>query len=243
MELRELTVTRREGTGKEVAKRLRRQGLVPAVLYGGSAPEVLTLDVTDVIEVIHGREGSATLLNLKFKDGGGSPRTALIRDMQFDPVTEKLIHVDLQEVSLDRAITVGVPVQALGEATGVKDQGGILEMILREVQVSCLPRLIPEKISVDVSALKIGDVLTVATLAPPEGVRILNDPGQAVVTVSPPMAEEAAAPAAAVEAAPAEPEVLTERKPKPEEVEAPEGARKEPKREAKEGKEPKEAKK
>ncbi len=237
MELRELTVTRREGTGKEVAKRLRRQGLVPAVLYGGSAPEVLTLDVMDVIKVIHGREGSATLLNLKFKDGsGGSTRTALIRDMQFDPVTDKLIHVDLQEVSMDRAITVGVPVQAQGEATGVKDQGGILEMILREVQVSCLPRLIPEKITVDVSALKIGDVLTIAMLTSPEGVRILNDPGQAVVTVSPPMAEEVAAPAAVVEAAPAEPEVLTERKPKPEEVEAPEAARKEPKKEAKEAK-------
>ena len=236
MELRELTVARREATGKEVAKRLRRQGLVPAVLYGGSVPEVLTLDVTDVIKVIHGREGSTTLLNLKFKEGGGSSRTAIIRDMQFDPVTEKVIHVDLQEVSMDRAITVGVPVQARGESEGVRDQGGILEMILREVQVSCLPRLIPEKITVDVSALKIGDVLTVAMLTSPEGVRILNDPGQAVVTVSPPMAEEVAAPAAAVEAAPAEPEVLTERKPKPEEVAEPEATKKEPKKEAKEAK-------
>ena len=236
MELRELTIKRREATGKEVAKRLRRQGLVPAVLYGGSAPEVLTLVVTDVIKVIHGREGSTTLLNLKFENGGGSSRTAIIRDMQFDPVTDKLIHVDLQEVSMDRAITVGVPIQAQGEATGVKDQGGILEMILREVQVSCLPRLIPEKITVDVSALKIGDVLTVAMLTSPEGVRILNDPGQAVVTVSPPMAEEVAAPAAAVEAAPAEPEVLTERKPRPEEAEQPEAAKKEPKKEAKEAK-------
>jgi large subunit ribosomal protein L25 len=236
MELRELTVTRREATGKEVAKRLRRQGLVPAVLYGGSVPEVLTLNVTDVIKVIHGREGSTTLLNLKFKEGDGSTRTVIIRDMQFDPVTERLIHVDLQEVSMDRAITVGVPIQAQGEATGVKDQGGILEMILREVQVSCLPRLIPEKITVDVSALKIGDVLTVAMLTSPESVRIVNDPGQAVVTVSPPMAEEVAAPAAAVEAAPAEPEVLTERKPKPEEAEQPEAAKKEPKKEAKEAK-------
>ncbi|MGH7262789.1 MAG: 50S ribosomal protein L25 [Candidatus Rokuibacteriota bacterium] len=236
MELRELTVARREATGKEVAKRLRRQGLVPAVLYGGSVPEVLTLNVTDVIKVIHGREGSTTLLNLKFKEGGGSSRTAIIRDMQFDPVTERVIHVDLQEVSMDRAITVGVPIQAQGEATGVKDQSGILETILREVQVSCLPRLIPERITVDVSALKIGDVLTVAMLTSPEGVRILNDPGQAVVTVSPPMAEEVAAPAAAVEAAPAEPEVLTERKPRPEEAEQPEAAKKEPKKEAKESK-------
>jgi len=183
--------------------------------------------------VIQGREGSTTLLNLKFEEGGGTARTAIIRDMQYDPVSEKVIHVDLQEVRMDRAITVGVPVFSTGEAEGVKEQAGILEMILREVQVSCLPGLIPERITVDVSALMIGDVLTVAMLTPPEGVRILNDPGQAVVTVSPPMAEEVAAPAAAVaEAVPAEPEVLTERKPKPEDVEAAE-SKPESKKEAK----------
>ena len=232
MEFRELTIQRREATGKQVAKRLRRQGLVPAVLYGGSKLESLTLTATDVIKVIHGREGSTTLLNLKFEEGGGV-RTAIIRDMQFDPVTEKVIHVDLQEISMDRPITVGVPIQAQGEAEGVRDQSGILETILREVQVSCLPRLIPEKIVVDVGSLKIGDVLTIAMLTPPEGVRILNDPNQAVVTVSPPMAEEVAAPAAAVEAAPAEPEVLTERRQRPEEAEAQEPKpepRKEPKK-------------
>ncbi|MBI4588525.1 MAG: 50S ribosomal protein L25 [Candidatus Rokubacteria bacterium] len=234
MEFRELKITKREATGKQAAKHLRRQGLVPAVLYGGNAPEALTVDARDVLKVIHGREGSATLLNLKFEEGSDSARAAIIRDMQFDPVTEKLIHVDLQEVSMDRPITVGVPVQSQGEAEGVKDQGGILAMILREVQVSCLPRLIPERITVDVSGLKIGDVLTVSMLTPPEAVRILNDPGQAVVTVSPPMAEEVAAPAAAaVEAAPAEPEVLTERKPRAEEAEAAESkpeSKKEPKK-------------
>lgn len=233
MEFRELTIKKREGTGKEVAKRLRREGRVPAVLYGGSAPETLTVDYRDVVRVIQGRESSTTLLSLKLEDGGGSARTAIIRDMQYDPVSEKVIHVDLQEVRMDKAITVGVPVFSTGEAEGVKEQAGILEMILREVQVSCLPGLIPERITVDVSALMIGDVLTVANLTPPEGVRILNDPAQAVVTVSPPMAEEVAAPAAAAaEAVPAEPEVLTERKPKPEEVEAAE-AKPESKKDAK----------
>lgn len=233
MEFRELTIKKREGTGKEVAKRLRREGRVPAVLYGGSAPETLTVDYRDVVRVIQGRESSTTLLSLKLEGGGGSARTAIIRDMQYDPVSEKVIHVDLQEVRMDKAITVGVPVFSTGEAEGVKEQAGILEMILREVQVSCLPGLIPERITVDVSALMIGDVLTVANLTPPEGVRILNDPAQAVVTVSPPMAEEVAAPAAAAaEAVPAEPEVLTERKPKPEEVEAAE-AKPESKKDAK----------
>ena len=218
MEFRELTITRREATGKQAAKRFRREGLVPAVLYGGGAPETLTLNAREVLKVVHGREGSTTLLNLRFDAGGGTPRAAIIRDMQFDPVSERIIHVDLQEVAMDKPITVGVPVQAQGEAAGVKEQAGILELILREVQVSCLPALIPERILADVSSLRIGDVMTVSTLAPPEGVRILNDPGQAVATVSPPMAEEVAAPAVAV-AAPAEPEVLSERKPKPEEAE------------------------
>ena len=218
MEFRELTITRREATGKQAAKRFRRQGLVPAVLYGGGAPETLTVNAREVSKVVNGREGSTTLLNLRFEEGGGNARAAIIRDMQYDPVTEHIIHVDLQEVVMDKPITVGVPVQAQGEAAGVKEQAGMLELILREVQVSCLPAQIPERILADVSSLRIGDVLTVSLLAPPEGVRILNDPGQAVATVSPPMAEEVAAPAVAV-AAPAEPEVLSERKLKPEEAE------------------------
>jgi large subunit ribosomal protein L25 len=218
MEFRELTITRREATGKQAAKRARRAGAVPGILYGGSAPQTVTVDSREVLRVIHGREGSTTLLTLTFADTG-ERRAAIIRDLQFDPISERIIHVDLQEVRMDRAITVGVPVHVRGEAVGVKDQGGILEMISREVQVSCLPGQIPEALTADVSALKIGDVLTVGMLSAPEGVRLLTDPTQAVVTVSPPMAEEVAAPAPAAEAAPAEPVVLTERKPKPEEGE------------------------
>ncbi len=108
--------------------------------------------------------------------------------------------------------TVRVAVHPVGEAIGVKDTKGILSLVLHELEVSCLPGNIPERIDADVSNLAIGDVLTVANLAVPEGVRILNDPGQAIATVSPPMAEEVAAPVVA--AAAAEPEVLTERKPK-----------------------------
>lgn len=217
MEFRELTITRREGKGKEAAKRLRRQGRIPAILYGGSATVPVTVDPHEVMKLLHGHGGSATLLRLRFDDAAET-RTAILRDLQFDPISESLLHVDLQEVSMDRVVTVTVPIQAVGEAMGVKEQAGILEMILREVQISCLPALIPERITADISELHIGDVLTVSRLTPPEGVRILNDPGQAVATVSPPMPEEVAAPVAAP-AAPAEPEVLTERKPKTEEAE------------------------
>jgi len=214
MQTQELTITHREGTGKQVAKRLRRNGVVPAVLYGGTKPESVAVDPRAVLRIIHGHEGSTQLLTLKF-EGDSRSRMAIIRDLQFDPVSERLLHVDLQEVTADRAITVRVAVHPVGEAAGVKEQKGILNVVLHELDVSCLPTQIPERIDADVTALMIGNVLTVAALQVPPGVRILNDPGQAVVTVAAPMAEEVAAPAA-TPAATAEPEVLTERKPKEE---------------------------
>ena len=212
MAMQELTVQQRGETGKQVAKRLRRAGVVPAVLYGGAKPESISVDPKSVLRIIHGHAGSTQLLNLTFEGGAGS-RMAIIRDLQFDPVSERLLHVDLQEVTADRAITVRVAVHPVGEAAGVRDQKGILNVVLHELDVSCLPILIPERIDADVAALMIGDVLTVGDLRAPEGVRILNDPGQAVVTVAAPMAEEVVAAAATPAAtATAEPEVLTERK-------------------------------
>lgn len=216
MERQELTVKRREGIGKQLAKRLRRAGAVPAILYGGVKPELVTVDPKVVLRMIHGHERSTQLLSLKFEGESGASRLAIIRDLQFDPVDERLMHVDLQEVSADRAITVRVAIHPVGEPAGVREQKGILSLALHELEVSCLPTQIPEHIEADVSALFIGDVLTVANLTAPEGVRIVNDPGQAVATVSPPMAEEEPAVAAAPVVA-AEPEVLTERKPKEEE--------------------------
>jgi large subunit ribosomal protein L25 len=216
MEIREMTIQRREGTGKQPARRLRREGRVPAILYGGERPVTIALDPREISRVMHGHEGGTQLLRVSFADSGDS-RMAIIRDMQFDPVSDRLIHVDLQEVRMDRPIQVSVPLRHVGEAIGVKEAQGILEMILREVEVSCLPGAIPEVIDADVSQLGIHDVLTVKDLAVAEGVRVLNDPGQAVATVAPPMAEEAvAAPAAPAAPTAAEPEVLTERKPKDE---------------------------
>jgi large subunit ribosomal protein L25 len=211
MAMQELTGQQRGETGKQVAKRLRRAGVVPAVLYGGAKPESISVDPKSVLRIIHGHAGSTQLLNLTFEGGAGS-RMAIIRDLQFDPVSERLLHVDLQEVTADRAITVRVAVHPVGEAVGVRDQKGILNVVLHELDVSCLPILIPERIDADVAALMIGDVLTVGDLRAPEGVRILNDPGQAVVTVAAPMAEEVVAAATPAAAATAEPEVLTERK-------------------------------
>ena len=219
MEKRELVIRHRQGVGKGNAKRLRRAGQVPAILYGGATPVNVAVAPRDIYRLIHGHEGSTQLLSVAF-EGTSDSRMAIIRALQYDPVSENLIHVDLQEVAMDRAIQVSVAVHHVGEAVGVKETFGILEMILREIQVSCLPGNIPDVLEADVSNLRIGDVLTVKDLKAPEGVRILNDPNQAVATVAPPAAEEVATPAAATAeataAAPAEPEVLTERKPKDE---------------------------
>ena len=234
MPMQELTIKRREGTGKQFAKRLRRQGVVPAILYGGAKNELVTVDPKSVLRMIAGHGSTTQLLTVKM-DGEGSSRLAIIRAMQFDPVSENLIHVDLQEVSTDKPITVRVAVRPVGEAVGVRDTKGILNLVLHEVSVSCLPTVIPERIDADVSELAIGDVLTIADLSVPEGVRVLNDPGQAVATVSPPMAEEEVAPVVAA-AVTAEPEVLTERKPK-------EGEEATPADDAKKGKRPEKAEK
>ncbi|HEV2056085.1 MAG TPA: 50S ribosomal protein L25 [Methylomirabilota bacterium] len=219
MEIRELTVTPREGVGKSVARRLRRSGKTPGVLYGGPSPVNIAVDPREVFRIIHGHEGSTQLLRVTFA-GSKDSRMVILRDLQLDPVSEDLVHVDLQEVNMDKPIQVTVALRHVGEPIGVRDTQGILEMVLREVQVSCLPANIPEDITADVSNLAIGDVLIVADLAVPEGVRVLTDRAQAVATVAPPAAEEVAAPVAAVAgavaAAPGEPEVLTERKPKEE---------------------------
>ena len=222
MPMQELTIARRSETGKGAARRARRAGSVPAILYGGEKPETISVDPKAVLRVIHGHGGTTQLLSLRIEGDNGGTRLAVLRELQFDPVSEHLLHVDLQEVSATKPITVRVAVHPSGEAIGVKDTKGILNLVLHELNVSCLPTAIPERIDADVSELRIGDVLTVASLVVPEGVRILNDAGQAVATVRPPMAEEVATPAAAAPAAPVattEPEVLSERKPK-EEAEA-----------------------
>jgi large subunit ribosomal protein L25 len=209
MEIRELTVERRDGRGKGAAKRLRRAGRVPAILYGAVAePLALSVAPKEVQRVLHARGG--VLVNVRLP-GEPEPRTAVVRDLQFHPVRDTLIHVDLQAVRMDEEITVEVPLHVVGEAAGVKEQSGILQLLLRTVEVACLPTLIPERLDADVSALRIHDVLTVADLRLPEGVRVTTPASQAIVTVAPPAAEEVAAPTAAAAAA-AEPEVVTARK-------------------------------
>jgi large subunit ribosomal protein L25 len=211
MQIRELPVQRREDLGKGAVRRLRQRGLVPAILYGAvSEPLPLSISPTDIRRTLLAHAGGV-LVHLRLP-GEAEARTAVVRELQLDPVRDTVLHVDLQAVRMDEEITVEVPIHVVGEAAGVKELSGFLAVLLRTVEVACLPSMIPERLDIDVSALRIHDVLTVADLTLTAGVRVTSSPGQPVVTVSPPMAEEVTAPAAAAPAA--EPEVVSERKPK-----------------------------
>jgi large subunit ribosomal protein L25 len=214
MNIRELAVEPRDALGKAAVGRLRRKGLVPAVLYGrGADPVTLAVSPLEVQRTLQGHGAGGVLVNLRLP-GDGEPRTAVVRELQYDPVRDALIHIDFQAVRMDEQITVEVPIHVVGEAAGVREQSGVLAVLMRTVEVSCLPSQIPDRLDVDVSALRIYDVVTVAGLQLPEGVRVTTPSTQPVATVAPPMAEEVVAAAAAPAA---EPEVVTERKPKEEE--------------------------
>jgi large subunit ribosomal protein L25 len=188
--------------------RLRRQGLIPAILYGARVePTPLALSPREVNRALQDHAGGGVLVQLRLPDQAET-QAAIIRELQFDPVRETLLHVDLQAVRMDEEITVEVPIHVVGEAAGVKEQNGILAVLTRNVEITCLPAVIPDRLDIDVSSLRIHDVATAGDLVLPDGVRLVTSPTQAVATVSPPAAEEA--PAAV--AAPAEPEVVSERK-------------------------------
>jgi len=151
MNIRELSVEPREAVEKGAVGRLRREGLVPAILYGGgSEPVRLAVKPTDVHRALHGHDAGGVLVNIRLP-GDAEPRTAVVRELQYDPVRDTLIHVDFQAVRMDEEITVEVPVHVVGEAAGVKEQSGVLALLMRAVEVSCLPSLIPERLDIELS--------------------------------------------------------------------------------------------
>lgn len=195
-----LIVEAREGTGKGVARKLRRDGRIPGVIYGGDRePMAVSVNERDLFRTYQAA-GTHSLVDLQI-DGGdnGGRHKVLIKDVQIHPVRGEFVHVDFHAVALDQEMQTTVPVEVQGEERRTDD--GVVQLVLREINISCLPTDIPESIAVDVSEMAIGDVLTVEQLTVPEGVTILNDPEEAVVSVTPPQAEEAADEAADGEAA------------------------------------------
>lgn len=231
----------REEKGTIKAKKLRKKGMIPAVVYrDGKEAISLKLKEDDLYDVLHTTAGENVITTLVVAgEKKTKTRTCIIKEVQRDAVKDDIIHVDLKEISLTEKIKVKVPVRPRGEAEGVVKDEGVLDHVLWEVEVECLPTDIPEKINVEVSAMKIGEAVYVKDLKLPANVEVLNDPDLTVLSVVPPAKEEVAEEASTEEGA--EPEVIA--KGKKEEEEIPEGEEDKPKKAAKEDAPPKDGEK
>jgi large subunit ribosomal protein L25 len=209
-----LDVVKRDGRGKNEARRLRANGRIPAVVYGarkdGKPPEgvPVAVDPKELLRILHSESGANTLINLKIE---GRESRVMVKEYQLDPVTHQLLHADFYQLAMDKVITVTVPILVKGEPMGVKQQGGLLDFVTREIQVQCLPTDIPEHIDIDVSELMLHQAVRLRDLPESPKWKPLNEPDTMLVHVVMPKAEvaaEATAPEVAVAAAPAEPEVI-----------------------------------
>jgi large subunit ribosomal protein L25 len=215
-----LEVSRREEQGKGAAGRLRREGKVPAVVYGGHRETVpITVDRKAVTDLIQKSEHGVRSIFLLKMAGSDQQRHAMIKEIQIDPINRKMTHIDFVRVVMDEVIRTTVPVHVNGSPIGVKE-GGLLDFQVRVLHVECLPNAIPDKIDVDISNLGMHQYIRISELVPPDGVKVLDDPDRVVVGVTHVRAEEIptpeAAAAAPAEAVPTEPEVIPRGK-KPEE--------------------------
>jgi large subunit ribosomal protein L25 len=220
---------------KNEARRVRQLGKIPAVVYGaGQDALAVSVDPRQVSRILSSETGHNTIFDLALD---GSKSKAMIVVWQYEPIKGKLLHIDVKRIAMDKKLAVMVPIFLKGEATGVKQQGGILEQMLREVEVECLPSDIPSHIDADVSELVFGKVLRVSDLPHSDKLKFLTDENQPVAHVTSVKEEVVAAPeaVAAEAAAPAEPEVIKKGKQETEEeaAEAPEKAEKAEKKEKK----------
>jgi large subunit ribosomal protein L25 len=208
-----LEATTRDSFGKNEARRTRREGRVPAVLYGGSSQPAVAIAVEPraLLKILHSESGQNTLISMKLA-GTGDTRV-LVKDFQIDPVTHAVLHADFFRVAMDRLLQVTIPVTVHGEPKGVKQQGGVLEFVRREVVIECLPGDIPEHIVIDVSELMLHEGVRVRDVATDPKWKAVTEGEAMLVHVIMPKAEEVVAPvegavAAAAATTPAEPEVI-----------------------------------
>jgi large subunit ribosomal protein L25 len=196
-----LKAERRATRGKNEARRLRASGRIPAVVYGGAGEiTAVAVDPRALSRILHSESGVNTLINLEID--GGAPSRVIVKEYQLDPVKGRLLHADFYRLAMDRPIRVTVPIEVRGEARGVKQQGGVLDLPHREVEIECLPAEIPESIVVDVSELLIGQAIRLKDLALEAKWTAVSDPETMLAHV---VASRAAAAEAAAEAAPAAP--------------------------------------
>jgi len=207
MEKITITVEKREETGKGVARSLRRNYMIPAILYRGGDSLPIKIPKKEITQFINTTSGEQVMVNLQFKDG--ESKLALMKDYQVDPTKRELLHVDFFEVLLTEKVKVSVHITTTGESIGVKRDGGLLQNPLREIEIECLPDKIPGHVKIDISGLEIGQSLHVGDLKLEEGIKVLTNHGEVIANVIAP-AVEAVAPVEEVVAAPevAEPEVI-----------------------------------
>jgi large subunit ribosomal protein L25 len=203
---------------KNDARRVRREGRIPAVVYGaGKSAVPVAVDPRQVSRILHSETGHNSVFDLALD---GEKTKAMIVDWQYEPIKGSLLHIDLKRIAMDRKLRVNVPIELVGDPEGVKTQGGLLEQIIREVEVECLPADIPNVIELNVSALVFGVVLRVSDLPKSDKVRVVTDADQPVAHIISIKEEEVATPEAAAAdaaAAPAEPEVIKKGKQETEE--------------------------
>ena len=185
-----LAAVTRDGRGKNEARRLRREGQLPAVVYGGEKPDgtSVSVDPKALLEIFHSESGVNTLISLNVD--GGVTSQVLVKEFQLDPISSELLHVDFYRLALDKAITVTVPVVLSGEPVGVKQQGGIVDFIQRDVQVECMPTEIPEHIEVDISELMIGQGVRLREVSSGVSWSPVSDSDSLLVHVIAPKVEE-----------------------------------------------------
>jgi len=207
---KEITVAAqlRTSRGKNEARRLRAHGLTPAVLYGAGREAVaIAAEPSALLRILHSSTGHNTIFDVAIDGGETTP--AMIVDWQLDPITDRLLHVDLKRIDMSKRLRVSVPVQTQGEAKGVKQQGGLLEIVTREIEIECLPDEIPEHFTVDVTELMIGQALRAGEVPLSGSMKLLSSPDSVIAHVVALRREAAAAVEAAVpEAAATEPEVI-----------------------------------
>ncbi len=215
-----IEATPRDERGKNAARRIRRGGQIPAVLYGGKGETLaVAVNAKQVASILRSEAGHNTIFTVKLLSG---EHKAMLKDWQVDPVKGLLLHVDMLRVAMDVRMRVKVPVHTFGEPQGVKLQGGIFEMVTREVEIECLPTEIPDEFKVDVTELTIGKQLRAGDLLlDPQKMKLVTDPQRVIAHVVALRAEEEkpAEAAVAAEAAPAEPEVIKKGKKEAEEGE------------------------
>ena len=214
MEQIALKASLREGNGKQLAGKLRKQGSVPGIVYHRGEQSVpISLNEKELLKILRSAGGENVLISLSIEGSKKKSRPVLIKEIQHHPVKRNVLHVDFNEISLNEKITVEVEVVSVGEAIGVKQDGGVLEHVLREVKVTCLPTDIPKHIDVDVSGLKLNEAVHVSDLKLDAKIQVLTPPEMLLFQVKLPVEQKIEEPGVAAETP--ELEVIREKKEEP----------------------------